>query len=271
MNSHLSHHPQPSTCSPKCPNQSLNPSQPPSHGPRTVPPRSSAPPPHHRPHHPSRPNLKPNVQRRYPPWISLLRQRIVETSMTRARWRSHLRARRKRRRRASGWSDFTMDQNAEWSSSGVSSLRVCWNSLVWPYMSSSSPAPGAEWLDWASESSLWRFLLLKREWRFLPLDFFVGLVVSVSVFGSLLVGDIVAILGAAGVREGSLTPRVLRVRDQNSRSLSSCSGVRLPRWPGGTGISKYRWWRGSALAESSEVVWFAETFEVKEMEEVRSG
>jgi hypothetical protein len=173
-------------------------------------------------------------------WISWLRQRIVDMSMTSARWMSHFRARRKRRRSASGWSDFTIDQNAARRSSGDISFRVCWNSLVWPYLSSGSPVPGPEWLELVSVvSSSWCFLLPNNEGRFLPLlVFFADFGESESVFGSLVDRVVAEIPGAAAWRDGSLTPKVLRVKDQKSRSFSSCSGVRLPRWPGGVGISE---------------------------------
>lgn len=76
---------------------------------------------------------------------------------------------------------------------------------------------------------------------------------SESVLGSLMVGLAKDILGTVELRFESFTPNVLRVISQKSRSLSSCSGVRFPRWPGGMGISEYDGVRGSAVVDENEM------------------
>ena len=72
--------------------------------------------------------------------ISCIRQCKVEIIITSAAWTSHFRARRKRRRSASGWSCLDIDQKASRKDSGDCEASACLNSCVCPCLSLSPSA-----------------------------------------------------------------------------------------------------------------------------------
>ena len=173
--------------------------------------------------------------------LSSFRQCKALMAMTRAAFTSHFLARRKRNNNASGWSCFTIPQNASRNSSGVIVDRACLNALFTPCLSSSpilfAMLSGvgvdvgvaglngvAEELIEESSSSVSSLYLRMNMLRPLRFRFEVSGLASGEVLG--------VEVPLTVYFWGTYTPDICATSCHSSRSFASCSGVRLPGRPG---------------------------------------